>query len=44
MLAQLDELKNAEVSAHQFAARSAIKIDAKINQLDSNKYNLDVHL
>ena len=43
MLAQLDELKNGEVSAHQYAARSAIKVDAKIDSLDGNRYILNIH-
>ena len=43
MLAQLDELKNGEVSTHQYAARSALKIDATIDQLNSNQFNLNIH-
>ena len=31
MLAQLDELKKGEISSHQYAARGAIKVDAKVN-------------
>ena len=43
MLAQLDELKNGEVSAHQYAARSAIKIDAEIEQTISKQFKLTIH-
>lgn len=43
MLAQLDELKNGEVSAHQYAARSTIKVHAKINKTGFNEYNLRIH-
>ncbi len=44
MLAQLDEMKNGEVSAHQYAARSAIKVDAEIKQTDEQQYKLNIHL
>jgi len=43
MLAQLDELKNGELGAHQYAARSAIKVDGKIEMLGANQYKLNIH-
>ena len=42
MLAQLDELKNGEVSGHQYAARSAIKIDATIEKTTETQFKLTV--
>ncbi len=43
MLAQLDELKNGELGAHQYAARSAIKVDGKIEMSGVNRYKLNIH-
>ncbi len=43
MLAQLDELKKGEMGAHLNAARSAIKVDAKLSELNTDQYNLTVH-
>lgn len=43
MLSQLDELKNGEVGAHQYAALGAIKIDATINRVDNNQYKLHIN-
>ena len=43
MLAQLDELKNGEVGAHQYAARGTIKVDGKIEMIEANQYKLKVH-
>jgi hypothetical protein len=43
MLAQLDELKHGEVSGHQYTARSAVKVDAKISKIGSNQQTLDIH-
>ena len=44
LLAQLDELKKGEVSAHQYAANGAIKIDAQLRRTKvSQQYVLEVH-
>ncbi len=44
MLAQLDELKNGEVSAHQYATRGAVKVDAEIDNMANNQYGLRIHV
>ncbi len=40
MLAQLDELKKGEITAHRFAARGAIKIDAETKTEGANQKKL----
>ena len=43
MLSQLDELKNGETSPHQYAARGAIKVDAKTHKTINNIHQLNIH-